>query len=103
MNQMMKQPMKQLQWNKIFLTVGRLEGASLLILLFIAMPLKYAFHQPEMVKHVGRAHGGLFLAYVVLAAYLADKDQWGSKKLLLAWVLSCVPFGTFYFERTQND
>lgn len=79
--------------------LGRLEGLSLLILMLIAMPMKYVMGDPEMVKIFGRAHGGLFLAYVVAAAAIADSQNWDKKKLRMSWLLSCVPFGTFIFER----
>ena len=49
-----------------FLTTGKIEGWSYLILLFIAMPLKYIFDMPLAVRIVGSAHGLLFVAYVIL-------------------------------------
>ena len=84
---------------KLFIYLGRLEGISLLVLMLIAMPMKYIMHEPEMVKQVGRAHGGLFIAYVIAAAAISDAKNWDKKKLYRSWVLSCVPFGTFIFEK----
>jgi integral membrane protein len=84
---------------KLFVLLGRLEGLSLILLMFVAMPIKYLMDNPEPVKHLGRAHGGLFLAYVVFAAALADSQNWDGKKLRMSWILSCLPFGTFYFEK----
>ena len=83
----------------VFKYVGWVEGVSLLLLFFVAMPMKYIWGQPEMVKHVGMGHGVLFLAYVVLAIQLSTSEDWSMKKTVLAIVLSAVPFGTFYFER----
>lgn len=82
-----------------FRITGWLEGLSLLILLFIAMPLKYFYGQPEFVRVVGSVHGFLFLIYILVATQLAMKEKWPWKKLLLAYILSSVPFGTFYFDR----
>ena len=84
---------------RVFKYVGWVEGVSLLLLFFVAMPMKYIWGQPEMVKHVGMGHGVLFLAYVVLAIQLSTSEDWSMKKTVLAIVLSAVPFGTFYFER----
>ncbi len=84
---------------KSFLYLGRLEGLSLIMLLFVAMPIKYVLGNPEWVKHLGRAHGGLFIAYVLLAAMIAEKQNWDSKKLRMSWLFSCLPFGTFIFEK----
>jgi len=84
---------------KHLIWIGRFEGLSLLLLMFIAMPLKYIMHEPELVKHMGRAHGGLFLLYVTAAMIVSDRDHWPRRNLMLSWVFSCLPFGTFYFER----
>jgi len=84
---------------KWFLLLGRLEGVSLLFLMFIAMPIKYLLQNPEWVKHAGRAHGGLFIAYCVAALMLSEKRNWSRNTLALAWGLSCLPFGTFIFEK----
>jgi len=84
---------------KWFLWLGRLEGISLLFLMFIAMPIKYLLQNPEWVKHAGRAHGGLFLAYCIAALVLSEKNNWNRGTLARAWVYSCIPFGTFIFEK----
>ncbi len=84
---------------KLFIYTGRIEAISLLVLMLIAMPMKYLMGNPEMVKQVGRAHGGLFLLYVVMAAAIADSQNWPRKKLMMSWLLSCLPFGTFIFEK----
>ena len=84
--------------NKVFHWVGWTEGASYLILLLIAMPLKYVWDKPEMVKVVGMAHGLLWLAYIGAAFAMYDKYDWGFKKLGWAAVASLLPFGPFVFE-----
>jgi integral membrane protein len=75
------------------------EGLSLLILLFIAMPLKYILHQPEYVRFVGMAHGLLFISYILLAIALKRFEQWEWKKFTIISLASVVPFGTFYIEK----
>ena len=82
-----------------FRMIGWLEGSSLLSLFFIAMPLKYVWHQPEAVRIVGSIHGGLFLLYILLATALSDKENWPRKELIQAYVFSALPFGTFIFDR----
>jgi integral membrane protein len=78
--------------------VGLLEGFSFIILLCIAMPLKYYAGMPSMVRVVGMGHGILFIAYITLALYAKVLYQWPIKKLLLLWVASVVPLGTFYVD-----
>jgi len=83
---------------KALRVLGWLEGGSLLLLMGVGMPLKYALGMPEMVKIVGSAHGGLFLLYVVLANATASYHEWPMSKRILAMVASIFPFGTFAFE-----
>jgi len=78
--------------------VAFLEGVSLLLLLFIAMPLKYMADMPGMVKVVGMAHGLLFIAYVVYVLLAKSEFKWSIGTTLLALVLSVVPFGTFWAD-----
>ncbi len=82
-----------------FKWLGRLEGSSLLILLFIAMPIKYLAGHPEAVRVVGAIHGALFILYVLSAIAMAVALPWRKTTLILCLIFSSVPFGTFYFER----
>ena len=79
--------------------VAFLEGVSFLVLLLIAMPLKYAFGQPLAVKHVGMAHGVLFVLYVLLLLSAALERGWSARKILLAFGASLVPLGTFWADK----
>lgn len=85
--------------NKLFQTFGRLEGASFLVLLLIAMPMKYYAENPAAVKLLGPVHGGLFLGYCFMAFYVSMNEKWPLKQLLLALAAAVIPFGTFLFER----
>jgi integral membrane protein len=84
---------------KIFKTTALLEGISLLLLLFFAMPMKYIYEQPIFVKTIGMAHGLLFIAYILLAIMLKVEDKWNLKKFSAICLASVVPFGTFYIEK----
>jgi integral membrane protein len=81
--------------------LGILEGISTLLLLFVAMPAKYFFGRPEIVRSVGMVHGILFLMFVGLTFIVAQRMNWRfwkiTWKILLA---SVVPFGTFYVDST---
>ena len=80
--------------------IGFLEGSSLLLLLFVAMPVKYLLGYPGLVLYIGMAHGILFLLYVFCALAVGMERRWAfftiTWKVLLA---SIVPFGTFYVDR----
>jgi integral membrane protein len=79
---------------------GQLEGLSFLLLLFVAMPLKYLAGMPLGVRVVGMAHGVLFLAYLALVFGVALERRWGPVRVGAAVVASVVPFGTLVFDRS---
>ena len=85
--------------------VGRLrilafvEGISFLVLLFITMPLKYMFHNPEPNKMFGLVHGLLSIMYVLAVIQVKIEQNWAMKKTCLALVASVIPFGTFWADK----
>jgi integral membrane protein len=80
--------------------VGMLEGISFLLLLGVAMPLKYLAGQPEAVRVVGMAHGVLFLAYIaaIIQAQL-EYEGWPWRRSGLVLLASFLPFGPFVVDR----
>lgn len=82
-----------------FRFVSLAEGVSYLVLLGIAMPLKYGAGMPGAVRVVGMAHGVLFVAYVVALLAAARAARWPARKSGVAMVASLVPLGAFWLER----
>ena len=80
--------------------VALLEGSSFLILLFVAMPLKYLAGMPLAVRVVGSIHGALFIAFVVVLYRAARARGWPHRRSVAAFVASILPFGTFVFDRS---
>tara|TARA_B100000809_G_scaffold116172_2_gene114351 strand:- start:15002 stop:15292 length:291 start_codon:yes stop_codon:yes gene_type:complete len=78
--------------------IGILEGISYLVLLGIAMPLKYYMDKPEAVKLVGMAHGVLFVAFIVNLLIVQILYKWNILITIGAFISSLVPFGTFYAD-----
>ena len=78
--------------------VGLLEGLSFLVLLLIAMPLKYAADQPLAVRYVGMAHGMLFLLYLLALVPVALDHRWSWKTVAGAILASLLPAGPFVFD-----
>lgn len=78
--------------------VGFVEGVSFLVLLLVAMPLKYAFDMPMMVRVVGMIHGILFIAFVLAAIRVKFTHGWSWKWLMFALLMSVIPAGTFYLD-----
>ncbi|MBL7870305.1 MAG: DUF3817 domain-containing protein [Cyclobacteriaceae bacterium] len=84
---------------RILRLIGISEGISFLVLLLIAMPLKYYFNVPMAVKIVGWAHGVLFIAYLAIVILSVKVMKWSLVNLALALMASLVPFGTFLLDK----
>ena len=82
-----------------FRIIAFLEGASYLLLLFVAVPIKYTLGDPAYVKLLGMPHGLLFIAYLVLASLLKNEQKWEGNSFLIILVASVIPFGTFYVDK----
>jgi integral membrane protein len=82
-----------------FRIISIAEGISYLLLLGIAMPLKYAAGIPEAVKYTGWAHGVLFVAYMIAGLDAAISQRWSFKIIFLAVIASLLPFGPFIFDK----
>lgn len=78
--------------------IGFLEAASYLILLGIAMPLKYCADEPLAVRYVGMAHGVLFIAYLIALVPVAVTQRWGFKTIAGGVIASLLPAGPFVFD-----
>lgn len=82
-----------------FLIIGKIEGYSYLVLLFIAMPLKYIFNMPDLIRPIGSAHGVLFVGFMILIGLMLLNKTLSFKNAVLAFLFSLVPFGTFFLKR----
>lgn len=78
--------------------IGIIEGVSYLVLLFIAMPLKYFADLPIFVQIVGMAHGILFVSFVLMLLVVWLRHRWSFIRVLGAFMASLLPFGTFWLD-----
>ena len=83
---------------KVFRIISYLEGISYILLLFIAVPIKYYANDPSLVKLLGMPHGLLFVAYVMLSLVNSKKYNWSFIKTVVVLISSIIPFGTFYVD-----
>lgn len=81
-----------------FRIISIIEGLSYLILVFIAMPLKYMFDYPMAVKIVGMSHGVLFILFFVALVMAMNRYKWKFLGFQL-FVYSLIPFGFILIER----
>lgn len=77
-----------------------LEGLSLLLLVFVGVPVKYFFQDPLPVKILGPIHGGLFLLYIVMMIPAALDKKWNVFTIVKLLIASIIPFGFIYIDRT---
>ena len=79
--------------------VALIEGTTLLLLLFVAVPLKYKMGMPAFVSVIGPVHGVAFLLYVLALIAALGVGLISSVKLVVGTVAAFIPFGSFVFER----
>lgn len=86
----------------IFRVVAFLEGLSYILLLCVAVPIKYISGDPSYVKMLGMPHGLLFMGYIALAIVLRTENQWIKNNFFMVLIASVIPFGTFVVEKKLN-
>jgi integral membrane protein len=74
-------------------------GVLLLVLVLVAMPLKYIWDQPTLVAIVGPAHGFLYMVYLVTAFDLAVRGKWRFVRTVLVLLAGTLPAASFIAER----
>ncbi|HUR31443.1 MAG TPA: DUF3817 domain-containing protein [Saprospiraceae bacterium] len=82
-----------------FRTIAICEGISFLVLLFVAMPLKYFAGYPQAVMMVGWLHGLLFILYMIAGLNVRKVHHWGFRKVATAVVAAFIPFGPFILDK----
>lgn len=82
----------------VFRGVAFFEGLSFLILLGIAMPLKYIYGAPYSVEIVGPIHGMLFMVYCIYVLVIFREYQLPTRAMVEGFVAGILPFGTFAFD-----
>ncbi|AHH95411.1 DUF3817 domain-containing protein [Kutzneria viridogrisea] len=73
-------------------------GVGLLVLC-VAMVLKYAADMPSLVAIVGPIHGFFYMVYLVFAFDLSLKAKWPITYTLGVLVAGTIPFLSFLAER----
>ena len=90
---------QQLKQLHRFRMIALAEGTSFLILLLVAMPLKYMFDMPLAVQCFGWVHGALFVAYIYCSFEIFTAFKKDFLWLGKAFLASILPFGTFLLDR----
>jgi integral membrane protein len=80
-------------------TLAYTVGVGLVILVLVAVPLKYFADSPTLVAIVGPLHGFLYMVYLVAAVNLAFRSRWSPVKTVLVMLAGTIPFVSFVAER----
>ena len=81
-----------------FRLISLLEGISYVVLLGIAMPLKYAAGHPGAVRIAGGVHGALFIAFCLALYAVANNRDWTRRQVATAMFAALLPLGAFWLE-----
>lgn len=92
----MNLPFNELKFLRI---MGILDGISLVLLLTVAMPLKYFADMPMAVTITGSAHGAIFVTYLLAILIVQLRVRWNFLYSFIAGVVAFIPFGNFVFDR----
>jgi integral membrane protein len=83
--------------------VAILEAISFLILLGVAMPLKYIWHLPIAVRIAGSIHGILFVTFCIALYRAKSFAKWPASRAAQIFVAALLPFGPFVIDRRMKD
>jgi integral membrane protein len=82
-----------------FRVMAYVVGVMLLLLVFVAMPLKYLADQPRLVEVIGPIHGFLYAVYLLVTLDLASRLRWRIVRTVLVMLAGTIPFLSFVAER----
>ncbi|MCW2714769.1 MAG: hypothetical protein JWN88_1816 [Frankiales bacterium] len=82
-----------------FSVLALLVGIGLLVLVFVAMPLRYLGDRPGFSHAFSPVHGFVFMGYLVTVADLARRVGWSVRRTVLVMLAGTVPFLSFVVER----
>jgi len=82
-----------------FRKVAFTEGVSFLVLIFVAMPLKYFAGMPIAVTIVGGLHGLLFIGFMIMIWEVKNEFKKDWSWVAKAFIASILPFGTFVMDK----
>jgi len=84
---------------QVLRVVAVVEAVSFLVLVLVAVPLKYLGDEEAGVKVMGPVHGVLFVLFVLLTIFVAADERWRLKRTLLTLLCAVIPFGGFIADR----
>lgn len=68
-----------------------------MLLLCVAMPLKYFAGIPEATRALGLIHGLAFIAYELRVLNALGDQRWSRRTIVLGVVAGFLPLATFFF------
>lgn len=84
---------------RLYRITAWLTGIGLIVLVFVAMPLRYIFGIPEWVSVVGVTHGWLYMFYIITTLIVAERMRWKPLYALVILLAGTIPLASFFAER----
>jgi len=84
---------------RLMRTVSLLEGSTLLLLIFVAVPLRHLAGLPIATRIMGPIHGLAFLLYVWMLLKTVSEGNWSRSETTRLIIAAFIPFGAFVNER----
>jgi integral membrane protein len=78
-------------------------GVGLLVLAFVAMPMKYLFGDASLIAIVGPTHGFFYMVYIVCTLLLAERCRWKPGYAVLILLAGTIPIASFVAERKVTE
>lgn len=100
---MLKQKVETFSPQRLLGWAALLEGSTLILLIWVAVPIKYALGYPVIVTWMGPIHGLSFLIYIWLVLTVAAADKWKATMVLRALVAAFIPLGGLWMATTCCD
>lgn len=79
--------------------IAYIVGVLLIVLAFVAMPMKYIWDDSTLVEIVGPVHGFAYMVYLVIAFDLAVRAKWRFVRTGLVLLAGTIPVMSFVAER----
>lgn len=83
--------------------VSLVEGSTLIVLIFIAVPLKHLGGYPLATAIIGPIHGTAFVVYVWMLIQTVVSGDWSRTEVLKLAIAAIVPFGAFFNQRVLKE
>jgi integral membrane protein len=82
-----------------FRVLAYVVGVVLIVLMLVAVPLRYLADRPHLSETISPVHGFLYLVYLCVTVDIARRRGWSLLRTVGVMLAGTVPFLSFFVER----